>query len=687
LLRRDFPLIVALANMSQRNFFAELKRRNVYKVAAAYAVVAWLLVQAASIVLPAFEAPGWVMKVVLVLVVLGCVPVLIFAWAFELTPEGIKRESEIERGEAVSYRTGRKLVAVMAIVALVAASLLLFQLFHSSSTHKAEAGNHSSPLTQKSIAVLPFDNLSSDKENSYFVEGIQDEILTRLAKIADLKVISRSSTQSYKSAPDNLREIGIQLGVAHVLEGSVQRIGNNVLINVQLIRAADNVHVWAESYNRKLDDVFAVEGEVAATIAEQLNARLTGSEQSAIAEKPTSNAAAYEAYLRGLAIENRGVTDDSAPQAASEFAAAVRRDPQYAQAWAHLAVIRSYLYFNGIDPAVNSAASVKEAADRARSLRPDSGEAWLAQAVYLYRVVRDFQGALASYREALKRLPNSSFVLTEMAHLERRAGEREMAEKHYRAAVQLDPRNIETAVTLGEMLSDSLRFEEAQQIFDKLLAFAPDNEDVLTSEAFNFLAQGRLRDSAAVLARIKPDSESSYAAAAWQQQLAFERRFEEIIARAKTHRPAAWADDPRTITMLGYWEEFAGRTEESQQTFRRAIAAIQPTAGSPVPLDARRLPAYLALAYAGLHEKQKALDEIQRAIDATKDDALDQAVLPVVRAAIQARFGDADAAIATLSPRVNVPDGVSRAELRLWPLWDPLRSDPRFQKLSQEPTH
>ena len=246
-----------------------------------------------------------------------------------------------------------------------------------------------------------------------------------------------------------MREVGQQLGVANFLEGSVQKVANAVHVNVQLIRAATAEHLWAESYNRTLDDVFGVEGEVASAIADQLNAKLSGAEQKAVAEKPTQNAAAYDAYLRAVAIDN-AATLETTKQVADLYAEAVRLDPQFALAWARLAVARSQLYFNGIDLETNSGAAVKEAADRAMSLQPELGEAWLAQGVYRYRVLRDFKGALQSYEEALRRLPNSAFVLEQMAHLERRLGQFDVAQKHYQAAAQLDPRNIGILLTLAD---------------------------------------------------------------------------------------------------------------------------------------------------------------------------------------------------------------------------------------------
>src|ERR1043166_6650622 len=273
----------------------------------------------------------------------------------------------------------RRYSIAMAIGALAVVGVAA--VFFASRTAFRSLTGRGGPISEKSIAVLPFQNLSDDKSNAYFTDGIQDEILTRLSKIGAIKVISRSSTQKYKSVPDNLREVGKQLGVAHVLEGSVQKVANAVHVNVQLIRAATDEHLWAESYNRTLDDVFGVEGEVANAIADQLNAKLTGAEQKAVAEKPTQNAAAYDAYLRALAIDN-AQTLETTKRVADLYAEAVRLDLQFALAWARLAVSRSQLYFNGVDMETNSAAAVKEAADRAISLQTELGEAWLAEGGY-----------------------------------------------------------------------------------------------------------------------------------------------------------------------------------------------------------------------------------------------------------------------------------------------------------------
>jgi TolB-like protein len=287
------------------SFFTELKRRNVIRAAGLYLVGAWLLVQVTGTILPMFGAPEWLPRSIVILLAIGFIPALIFSWVFELTPQGLRRDDEVSPAQSIAPQTARRMDRIIIVVLALGLAYFAFDKFALAPRRAAAPDGPPSTASVKSIAVLPFDNLSDDKSNAYFVEGIQDEILTRLSKIAALKVISRTSTRKYKSAPDNLREVGNQLGVADLLEGSVQKVANAVHINVQLIRAATDEHLWAESYNRKLDDVFGVEGEVASAIAVQLEAKLTGAEQRAVTAKPTQNAAAYDAYLRGQSLEHR----------------------------------------------------------------------------------------------------------------------------------------------------------------------------------------------------------------------------------------------------------------------------------------------------------------------------------------------------------------------------------------------
>jgi tetratricopeptide (TPR) repeat protein len=401
-------------------------------------------------------------------------------------------------------------------------------------------------------------------------------------------------------------------------------------------------------------------------------------------EKPTQNADAYDAYLRAVAIDD-AASLDTTKQVAPLYAEAVRLDPQFALAWARLAVARSQLYFNGVDPEeTNSGAVVKEAADRALSLQPELGEAWLAQGVYRYRVLRDFKGALRSYEEALRRLPNSAFVLEQMAHLERRLGQFDAAQKHYEAAAQLDPRNIGILLTLADTFGTLRRFDEARAVLDHILEISPGNGAALGSKAESFQAQGRLNEAAEVLAKAG-HSQDEHLMGTRVLQLYEERRFDAAIAQIQQNMPAALANDPRIQTLLGYCQKFVGKDDEARATFTRAAAVMKPTPDSVVAVDARNLPCYLAWVYAGLGDKEKALEQARRAVADYDSDAIVKPFAETSLAIVEAQLGDIDSAIAALPHLLEVLNGETCGDLQVNPLWDPLRKDPRFEKLCQNP--
>jgi TolB-like protein/Tfp pilus assembly protein PilF len=457
--------------MAHQNFFAELKRRNVYKVAVAYAVIAWLLIQAGSILFPTYEAPAWVMKVFVAIVALGFPFALVIAWAFEMTPEGMKRTEDVSPTETIPQWSRRKFAALILIIAVAAASLLGYQVFRTNpATPSATAAADAPP---KSIAVLPFENLSRDPDNAFFAEGVQDEILTRLAKVADLKVISRTSTQRFKSAPSDLREIARQLGVANILEGSVQKANDQVRVNVQLINAVTDAHLWAEIYDRKLTDIFGVESETAKTIAETLQAKLTGSEQAAISKKPTANSEAYELYLKGRFFWNKRTSVDL-PKSVEYFNQAISKDPNYATAYSGLADAYVLYPDYGVGAPDQFYPKAKEMALKALELEPSLGAPHAALGAVYTNFEHDFAKAIAEFDRAIELDPNyatahqwKTTALTALGEFDRA-----IAEDH--KAIALDPLSLIVNSDLAFNLINGHRFNEAVAQCRKTLEIDPD---------------------------------------------------------------------------------------------------------------------------------------------------------------------------------------------------------------------
>jgi TolB-like protein/Tfp pilus assembly protein PilF len=471
--------------MKAANLFAELKRRNVYKVAVAYAVVAWLLIQAASILFPTFDAPPWAMKVLVALLVL-CFPVaLVLSWAFEITPEGIKLESDIDPKKSIARKTGRKIVGLTIAVAIVAAGLFAFQLLRTSPLSHLEGGAPATPndvtkglagarpsIPEKSIAVLPFDNLSRDPDNAYFVEGIQDEILTRLAKIADLKVIARSSTLRFQNKGD-LPQIAQQLGVAHLLEGSVQKVNDQVRINVQLIKAANEAHLWAEIYDRKLTDIFAVESEIAKTIADTLQAKLSGSEQHVIAARPTENTEAHQLYLKGRFFWNKRTGNDL-KKSIDYFEQAIATDPNYALAYAGLA--DAYAFLPGYTAASpqDSYPKAIAAAKKALELDDTLAEAHTALAIAIWLYDFDFSQASREFQRAIELNHNYAIAHQQYGNVLLTAlGRFDEAIAQGKRAVELDPLSLVINADFGVDYYFARRYDEAVAQARKTLEMDP----------------------------------------------------------------------------------------------------------------------------------------------------------------------------------------------------------------------
>ena len=438
--------------MNLKNFFAELKRRNVYKVTIAYAVVAWLLMQIATQVFPFFEIPNWAVRLVVLLLVIGFPVALILAWAFELTPEGIKRT---EIADELPKKSGRSSawIYVIIVTGTIGAGLVFFGRYTSS--------RQSPKMAEKSIAVLPFENRSEDKANAYFAEGVQDEILTRLSKIADLKVTSRTSTQHYKSVPENLAEIAKQLGVAHILEGSVQKSGDAVRVNVQLIKAANDSQVWAETFDRKLTDIFSVESDVAKAIADQLRAHITRQEEQVIAAKPTKNIEAYDAYLRGRYFWNKR-TSDGIKHAIEHFQQSIARDPDFALGHAGLADSYIALTFYNFAAPHETMPKAKESAIKALALDNTLAEAHASLAHILMNYDWNWAAAEKEFKRSIELKPDYATAHEWYAiHYLTATGRFEEAVQEMKRALELEPASLVMNTFMGATLYYAGRYDEA----------------------------------------------------------------------------------------------------------------------------------------------------------------------------------------------------------------------------------
>lgn len=664
-----------------QSFLRELKRRNVYKVGAMYAVGGWLLVQVATQVLPLFEVSALVLRLIVLAIVAGFPIALVVSWVYEVTPQGIARTANVAPDESITHHTGQKLNYV--IIATLAVAVIFLFVQHYLLPRKV--ADSAAAVSEKSVAVLPFENLSDEKSSAYFASGIQDEILTRLAKIGALKVISRTSTQHYASSPANLPEIARQLGVANILEGSVQKVGDAVHINVQLIRAATDDHLWAEVYNRKLDDIFTVESEVAGAIADTLNAKLSGAEKAAVEKRPTENLAAYDAFLRGRALSVAGYDFTTSRKVAAAYAEAVRLDPGFALAWAESALTNGYLYFNNVDTDTITAESLKAATDNAVRLQPQLSEVQLAKGSYLYRVKRDFAGAQRAFAEALRQAPNSGQTLQFLGLVERRQGLWDQALAHFQQAAVLDPRNAGLLTTIGgETLLNMHRFAEAREALDRALALSPSDGLALSYKVSAYQNEGRLDEAARVL--------ESVPSAAIDPGLASYRAYQRLLER---HYPVAIAEiepllkqsdeslngfGPLLTLSLGMAQRRSGNTAAAQATLEGLIARIEPQARR---VDDSLVPVTLAQAYAEAGRKQAAVTQGRLALDLFGNDAnlRPNAVWALAQALMVA--GDQDAAITQLESSLKVPGGVTAALLRLDPTWDPLRESPRFKALVQ----
>jgi TolB-like protein/Flp pilus assembly protein TadD len=671
-------------------FFAELKRRNVYKVAIAYGVVAWLLMQVASQIFPFFEIPNWAVRLVVLLLVIGFPVAMILAWAFELTPEGIKRAEDVDASKSVRRKTGRKLDFFIIVVLLLVIGTLLFQRLHPNVSPAV------SPSLEKSIAVLPFENVSEDKAFAFFADGVQDEILTDLAKIADLKVISRTSVMQYKNVSTrNLPEIAQALKVAHVLEGSVQRSANRVRVSAQLIDARNDTHVWAEKYDRELADVFSIQSEIAQAIADQLQAKLSPTEKNAISERPTSDLAAYDLYLRAKERiydayfqPNPGREKEDYFKAVQFLDQALARDPLFLLAYCQLAYAHDLMYFTNFDHTDKRLALAETSVRAAVRLQPDSGETHLAQAIHFYWGYRDYDGARKELAKAQTALPNNARIFQFLGLIDRRQGLWEEAIRNLERAVDLDPRNGGTLSDLAVIYFELRRYEEAIAVAYRGLALEPRSAFLRIYPVWVGVdADANLAPLRAVVNTIEAEGPSSVAEVAGIFfQTALRERDPGGAARALANIPSENYIKEADYPVPHAWHEgLLAKLRQDAPAAHAAFMAARAETEKLVraqPANAKPL-TVLALIDAELGEKEKAIREGRNACDIlpVSKDAVDGVQLITNLARIYALTGEKDLALKQLDIVSKLPNGPSYGQLRLDAEWDSLRGDPRFEKI------
>jgi serine/threonine protein kinase/Flp pilus assembly protein TadD len=587
--------------------------------------------------------------------------------------------------------TGRgKTAGRFALAAAIAlATILAVRVFHSSATKTTP-----SVIPEKSIAVLPFENLSGDPANAYFAEGIQEEVLTRLAKIAGLKVISRASTQRYQGKPSNLAEIANQLGVANILEGSVQKAADQVRVNVQLINAQTDAHLWADTYDRNLTDILGVESEIAKGIAESLQVKLSGREEQALEVKPTNNPEAYDAYLRGLSFAARSQysATPSMPlvrKAADFYEQAVQFDPNFAIAWARLSRADGVLYFN--DGGATTRDGAKHALDNTQRLEPNLPETLLALGYYQYYVLRDYGPAKVTFDRVRKLLPSSSEVLLALIRVTRREGHWTESLAYHDQAFALDPRNVELLMNGAWGYAMLRRFPEALRLYDRALDITPNDPDVIASKADIYQAQGSVQEAARLLTEINGETPSDEALRIKITQLRLERRYSEAVRLLQTRQLSSGNDKAWNQVSLALVQSLAGDNAAAKASAEEARNTLEPLYKDEPDYH---LATALSKTYAVLGKKDLAIKTAEHGVmllprnkDAVWGPSLEENL-----AFIETTFGKNSHAIAILASLLRTPYSSARynpasitpALLRLDPIWDPLRGDPAFQKLCEE---
>jgi TolB-like protein/Tfp pilus assembly protein PilF len=672
--------------LNSGKFFSELKRRNVYKVAVAYAVAGWAFAQGIAQVFPVFGVPNWVVQLIVLLIVIGFPIALVLAWAFELTGEGLKRTEDADRARPRAKSHAWVYVAVIGAVL----SIGLFFL----GRYTAGPAQHAAVDTSvKSIAVLPFENLSDDKQNTYFADGVQDQILTNLARVSDLRVISHTTVRQYKSGqPRNLREIGKQLGVTHILEGSVQRAGDRLRIAAQLIDARTDSQIWAGTYDRTAADLFAIQTELAESIVAQLQAKLSPEQKADIEARPTQDLVAFERlYLRAKQIvDSYLIAEDvraALLSALQSLDQAIKRDPDFVSAYCYIARANDLLYFFDLDPTHDRIVLAEAAVKAALRLRPASAEAHFAMADFLFRCHRDYDGALKELATARPGLPNDAAFFILSGYINRRRNNWAQAERDFFTAVTLDPRNPNAYNLLADTYNLQRKHLLAAQVYDRVLG-AGERKPIVSfrRDSAIFNGTGNSTGLRKVLLE-NPDMDIGGGQTPIRVWLAL---IDGNFAEAERVLAASPRQDFQDIDYSFYYpkawfEAMIARAKGDSARATAAFSAARATLEQRLavkPEDARTL-AVLAQVDAGLGHKELAIQEAQHAVDLMplSKDVYDGALVLEGLAQVYTWTSEPDRAVELLQKLVSMPSYVNYARLKLYPIWNPLRGDPRFEKI------
>ncbi len=683
-------------------FFEELKRRHVVRVAIAYVVAGWLLVQVATQVFPFFRIPDWSVRLVVVLIVIGFPVAVGFAWVFELTPEGIRRTAPADSPEArapQAHRSvGQKLNAIIVAMLVLAVAFLGWRLYavrHAFPQTSAGAAATGRPAAQtipaKSIAVLPFENLNVDQKDAYFVAGMQDLILTKLADIGDLKVISRTSTEKYKSHPDDLKTIGRQLGVATILEGSVQKAGDQVLINVQLIDTRSDSHIWAQSYQRTLDNIFGVEGDVAEKIAAALQTKLSGAEAASLAAVPTHDRAAMDLYLRAEFLANKGSTNYDSSKfrpAIPLYRQAIEHDPGFALAYARVSWVESALaWFGGGGQDVKQLRTQAQAdAEQALKLAPKLAAVRLALGYSDYWGRGDYAGALQAFAAALALKPNDADALAAQGYVQRRQGRFDDAISSFQKAFALDPRNSSLAFELGVTCMMVDRFSEAQDWYQRALAIDPDNLNAKSYDALSIvLGTGGIPRALSAAQGGEPALKAIRVTL-----LTYQRKFGEALALLGSipdtpdNFPPA-LNGPKSEQQASLYRLMGDETR-ARPLFEQSLPVLRAQLGMLQGIGLANQWQQIAYAEIGSGQTASGLDAVARSLQILADNK-DQVYGPEIMVSAAFYYAQArrpDLAVPLAAKALAAPGiGNFYSPVLLWldPYWDPIRHDPRFEAL------